>query len=134
MTLNLRSRQNLPALRKLISQKGTLLADVIAYKYVILDAKGMLRSPVYPEVAPQFTYAPGATLAVKSVNMNQFQACGRGVNVATKAWCRKHMNDSGLFRCVLFRVVITKGTQICVPLCSDGKFRVSLARIHEIVH
>lgn len=57
------------------------------------------------------------------VDMNIYENCSRGINVGTYKWCEEASYG------VIYKLHIPFTAQICVPLFSDGKIRVSEAKI-----
>jgi len=96
---------------------------VRAYKYVTASWKGPYK--------PTVTYKPGDTIYVDVWEDDPRITCGKGLNVATKKWCRGdshyHPNKGqprkpGHERLLLVEFKVSD--IVCIPTYSDGKFRV----------
>ena len=99
--------------------KGTIF---IAYKFV--DTTGA--PPYYPEIPLWRTKAPLRYVAgyeyteMNRLDRNPENSCGAGLNVATYKWCYKNR----WYKSVLLKLRFLREDLLCVPLHTDGKFRV----------
>lgn len=107
------------------SHLGYTIEDIIAYKYVTYG----FSSPVIDGVSWKnwdtkifplpINYEIGKSYQVLDINKNILEQCGAGLNVATKNWIRTYKENH-----YIIKVLIPKGTLICIPINTDGKFRV----------
>ncbi len=118
--------------------KGTVF---LAYKVAVMQpSDGIGWSPVYRKKRPVFKYKPGSVMFVRNANTDRREGCGRGVNVATKAWCsgcysslsRKRVMYS-MRRYSMWSVLFTKEDIAVVPTGSYGKFRLFQGTLWEVV-
>ena len=95
-------------------QEGKL----IAYKYLSQE----LISPY-----KGFQYEVGKTYSEKDCDDNEFNECGKGLNVATLDWCLRDTN------CDLQRIYVEVDFEVkdivVIPFASNGKFRVKKMKI-----
>ena len=61
------------------------------------------------------------------IDTDRFNDCSFGINVATLEWCKKQGN------CQIYKLYIPKDAEICVPVWTDGKVRVSEAKIITLI-
>ena len=95
-------------LHMLMDQPG----PIRAYKLVGASGGGPFRGGV--------KYVVGKTVKVKDANTNESDHCGAGINVASLDWCMKEWRTG--YRILL--VEFTAADIACIPMASDGKFRV----------
>ncbi|MFH1615792.1 MAG: pentapeptide repeat-containing protein [Planctomycetota bacterium] len=95
--------------------------------YILLDQIGPIRA--YKLVNSQNTgiynpglvYEIGKTITVNAWDENENQSCGAGINLASLDWCLKEWK-------VGYKILLcefNKENIICIPVGSDGKFRVN---------
>jgi hypothetical protein len=97
-------------LMMLLDQTGPIRA------YKLVDAEG--QSPM--QSTEKLTYTVGRAYEVADANTNPTVDCGAGINVATMDWCLREYNAG-------WRVMVVEFTAAdiaCVPIASDGKFRL----------
>ena len=95
-------------LHMLMDQPG----PIRAYKLVGANGEGPFQGGV--------KYVVGKTVKVKDANTNESEHCGAGINVASLDWCMKEWRTG--YRILL--VEFTAADIACIPMASDGKFRV----------
>ncbi len=96
-------------------QKGTLTA----YKYLRDDMK----SPYH-----NFKYVIGKEYSTSDFDSNEFNNCGKGLNVATLEWCLKDSKvQLNKFRYI--EVEFKAEDIVAIPYWSDGKFRVRKLKV-----
>jgi hypothetical protein len=99
--------------------------------YMLLDQPGKIRA--YKLVkrngeAPYkggIIYAVGESYSVGEWDEDEQLQCGAGINLADLPWCIHHWEQG-------YRILIaefTVGDIICIPMASDGKFRVKRCEI-----
>jgi len=99
--------------------------------YMLYDQVGKIRAyklttdkctgPFYPEI----TYVKGETYCVDTVSVNENEQCGEGINLATLDWCIQNWKTG-------YRILVAEFTAkdiACIPIGSDGKFRVRKCKI-----
>ncbi|MDD2869629.1 pentapeptide repeat-containing protein [Neomegalonema sp.] len=70
-------------------------------------------------------YEIGKTYQVADANADINEQCGAGINLATLDWCMKEWREG-------YKILIAEHTAkdiACIPIASDGKYRVFRARI-----
>jgi hypothetical protein len=97
----------------LLDQPG----PIVAYKLVTDEWTG----PTYPGI----TYEIGAEIAVDNADTDVTVHCGRGVNVATLAWCMREWMPGYRILTVEFRAEDIAA----IPTGTDGKFRLFRCRV-----
>ena len=107
-------------------------------KYAINSLYGMLDNEVnraYKLVNVNYTdmyyglieYKIGKTVEVDAefVDTNEYNNCGAGINLATLDWCVKNWTDGYKILICEFK----KEDIACIPVTSDGKFRVYRCKV-----
>ena len=92
------------------------VGKIRAYKLTKEDGTG----PYYPSIK----YEVGKTYSEKS-DCNEQKQCGEGISLATLDWCIKEFKPG-------YRIFIAEFTSkdiACIPIGSDGKFRVKKCKI-----
>ena len=88
-----------------------------AYKIVNSKYGGIYKSGLKYEV--------GKTISVDQWNDNEGEPCGAGINLASLDWClREYRKGHKVLLCEFNREDI-----VCIPIGSDGKFRVKSCRV-----
>src|SRR3990167_9180015 len=90
---------------------------IIAYKIVNNRNEGIYNGGL--------VYTIGATIEEKGADTNEFKNCGEGINLATLDWCMREWKPG--YKILLAE--FTKEDIACIPVGSDGKFRVYRCRI-----
>jgi uncharacterized protein YjbI with pentapeptide repeats len=120
---NLRSAnlRDAMGINKLLTTPLYMLQDQIgkirAYKLTNSNGTG----PYYP----QFVYKVGETYKENNADTNENTQCSAGISLATMDWCLKEWKPG-------YRIFIAEFTRrdiACIPVGSDGKFRVSQCKI-----
>lgn len=99
----------------------------LAYLGIVPDNKGMARAYKVTTSIGEGVYNGGVNYLEHkeySANLNKdiTQQCASGINLATFAWClNEKQPDRRLF---LMKFKVTPDN-VCVPIGSDGKFRVA---------
>ena len=113
--------------------KDTILAGInwLAYIGIIPDGRGKARAykmttatgegPTYPGI----NYADSKTVEVDDIDRDVNVQCGRGVNLATFAWCLNERQEG--YRLFLMEFTVSSDN-LCCPTATDGKFRVKQAK------
>ena len=97
----------------LFDQPGKLYA----YKFVDKN---------YRTVYQRFQYNIGKSYDfTEETNPDPLVTCGAGLNVATMDWCIRYYNDKDR----ILKVEFTAKDIACIPLGSDGKFRLYRGKI-----
>ena len=91
---------------------------LIAYKLLNAD----LTSPYQ-----NFQYQIRKIYTAEDCDIDETHECGKGLNVATLAWCKREKNDSQIIVKVSFLV----RDIIAIPYATDGKFRVCKFKVEE---
>ncbi len=99
--------------------------------YMLLDQEGLIRA--YKIVNGKnegiynggLIYEIGKTLEVKDVDIDENNSCGKGINLATLDWCIKEYKEGYKILIAEFK----KEDIACIPIGSDGKFRVHRCKI-----
>ena len=92
---------------------------VRAYKLVDKNGYGPYRNEIQ--------YRTGQTYEAE-INPDENEQCGAGINLATLPWCMSEWRPG-------YRILIAEfsikdpATDICIPVASDGKFRVRKCQI-----
>jgi len=103
--------ERIQPLLMLLDQPG----PIRAYKLVRENGHG----PYHAGLA----YRLGQSYEVGNANTDPFEDCGAGINVATLDWCLKALGDAGP-NPKIFVVEFTAKDIACIPIASDGKFRL----------
>src|SRR3990167_9012667 len=90
---------------------------IIAYKIVNNRNEGIYNGGL--------VYTIGATIEEKGADTNEFKNCCEGINLATLDWCMREWKPG--YKILLAE--FTKEDIACIPVGSDGKFRVYRCRI-----
>ena len=90
---------------------------IIAYKIVNSKNEGIYNGGI--------TYTVGATIEEKDADIDEYNDCGKGINLATLDWCIKEWMPD--YKILLAE--FTKADIACIPVISDGKFRVFRCKI-----
>ena len=107
----IKSYQGLLSILK--NQKNKL----IAYKY--------LNGNISPY--QDFKYEIGKTYEVKEFDTDEFNECGKGLNVATLEWCLKDTNFS--LDKTYIEIEFDPKDIVAIPYFTDGKFRVKKLKV-----
>ena len=91
--------------------------QIRAYKLVTVDGVGPFNGGI--------TYEIGKTYDVADANTEESEQCAAGINLATLDWCLREWR--GGYRILV--VEFTAADIACVPIGSDGKFRVHRCKI-----
>ena len=101
--------------------------------YILLDQPGKVRAYKlvnkngYGPYRNEIQYRTGQTYEAE-INPDENEQCGAGINLATLAWCMSEWRPG-------YRILIAEfsvkdpATDICIPVASDGKFRVRKCKI-----
>ena len=97
------------------------VGEIRAYKLVTEDGHG----PHYPSL----TYSVGEIYTEPNFEADECVNCGPGINLASLDWCLRGWQPG--YRILVASFVSKHGTEdnICVPIGSDGKFRVRSCKI-----
>ena len=97
------------------------VGEIRAYKLVTEDGHG----PHYPA----FAYSVGQAYTEPNFEADERVSCGPGINLASLDWCLKEWKPG--YRILVASFESKHGTEdnICVPIGSDGKFRVRSCKI-----
>ena len=93
------------------------IGNIRAYKLVNKDNEGVYNGGLI--------YKVGETIEEKDANTNENESCAKGINLATLDWCVKEWKKG-------YKILIaefTKDDIACIPIGSDGKFRVFRCKI-----
>ena len=103
--------------------------------YILLDQVGKIRAykltkendegPFYGGIK----YTNGTTVEIEA-NKDEIICCSYGISVATLDWCIKEWKPGYKIKIVEF----TKNNIACIPIGSDGKFRVSKCKVIKEVN
>jgi hypothetical protein len=102
------------ALLMLLDQPG----PIRAYKLVKIDGRSPLAAM---NGGVEFIYEIGKMLEEPDANTDPTELCGKGIHVATLDWVLRNYK-SGTHK--VFVVEFTAADIACIPIASDGKFRV----------
>ena len=99
----------------------------LAYLGIAPDSKGTAKAYKVTDSEGFGVYKGGVdylTNKVFSAKLNKdiSEQCGSGINLATFAWCLNEKQDGSRLFLMSFKV---NPENICVPIGSDGKFRVA---------
>ncbi len=72
-------------------------------------------------------YVVGKTYTCKDYSSDEFELCGKGLNVATLDWCLRDTNCN--LDKIYIEVEFTAKDIVAIPCASDGKFRVKKFKI-----
>ena len=101
--------------------------------YILLDQPGKVRAYKlvdkngYGPYRNEIQYRTGQTYEAE-INPDENEQCGAGINLATLPWCMSEWRPG-------YRILIAEfsikdpATDICIPVASDGKFRVRKCEI-----
>ena len=98
---------------------------------ILLDQVGKVRAYKLTNCAgegPQYggvTYEVGNSIEVPDADTDPQVDCGAGINVATMPWCLREYADGRR----IFVVEFTRKDIACIPLGTDGKFRLFRAKV-----
>ena len=97
------------------------VGEIRAYKLVTQNGNG----PHYPTI----TYDVGNEYTEPNFEADERVSCGPGINLASLDWCLKEWKPG--YRILVASFESKHGTEdnICVPIGSDGKFRVRSCKI-----
>ena len=101
----------------LLDQPG----EICAYKLVNANDEGPFNGGI--------KYLTGETVSVKA-NTNDTEQCASGINLATLDWCMKEWRESRK----ILKCYFTAADIACIPIATDGKFRVHRCRVGELVN
>jgi len=90
-----------------------------AYKLVNADYQSPIRS------TGKLTYTPGETLEVKDADTDPLKQCAAGISLCTLDWCLREWREG-------YHVMLCEFTAkdiACIPTATDGKFRVTKAKV-----
>ncbi|MGH8321911.1 MAG: pentapeptide repeat-containing protein [Gammaproteobacteria bacterium] len=107
------SKNRITALTMLLEQPG----KIRAYKLVAPDGLAPFNGNI--------TYKVGRIYKEPQANTNDKEPCAKGINLATLDWCLANYQKG-------YRVLIAEFTAkdiACVPIATDGKFRVFKCKI-----
>ena len=90
---------------------------IIAYKIVNDKNEGIYNGGI--------TYTIGATIEEKNADIDEYNSCGEGINLATLDWCIREWKPG--YKILLAE--FTKADIACIPVVNDGKFRVFRCKI-----
>ena len=93
------------------------VGEIRAYKLTKPDGTG----PYYPEIK----YEVGENYSVEQANCDETIQCAAGISLATLDWCLKEYKPG-------YRIFVAEFRNkdiACVPVGSDGKFRVHRCKI-----
>ena len=99
--------------------------------YAMLDQPGIIRA--YKIVNSKnegiynggLIYKVGESVEIKDADTDELKDCGKGINLATLDWCIKEWKKG-------YKILIAEFTKediACIPIGSDGKFRVFRCKI-----
>ena len=93
------------------------IGKIRAYKIVNSKNEGIYNGGL--------VYKIGEEVEIKKANTDEFNNCGEGINLATLDWCIKEYKEG-------YKILIAEFTKkdiACIPIGSDGKFRVFRCKI-----
>ena len=93
------------------------IGKIRAYKLTKADGTG----PYFPEIK----YEVGKTYSVTSANCDESYYCAPGISLASLDWCLKEYKPG--YR--IFVAEFLRKDIACIPIGSDGKFRVHRCKI-----
>ena len=101
--------------------------------YILLDQPGKVRAYKlvdkngYGPYRNEIQYRTGQTYEAE-INPDENEQCGAGINLATLPWCMSEWQPG--YRILIAEFTIKDpATDICIPIASDGKFRVRKCKI-----
>lgn len=101
--------------------------------YILLDQPGKVRAYKlvdkngYGPYRNEIQYRTGQTYEAE-INPDENEQCGAGINLATLPWCMSEWQPG--YRILIAEFTIKDpATDICIPVASDGKFRVRKCEI-----
>jgi hypothetical protein len=97
------------------------VGEIRAYKLVTANGHG----PNYPTLA----YTVGETYTEPDFEADEHVDCGPGINLASLDWCLREWQPGYRIFIASFGREFNGMDNICVPIGSDGKFRVRSCRI-----
>jgi hypothetical protein len=97
------------------------IGEIRAYKLVTAERTG----PTYPSI----TYEMGKTYTESNFCTEESEQCAAGINLATLDWCLKEWRPGYRIFIASFKRKHGNDDNICVPIGSDGKFRVKSCKI-----
>ena len=97
------------------------IGEIRAYKLVTQDGHG----PRFPTL----TYTVGETYTEPDFEADEHVDCGPGINLASLDWCLKEWRPGYRALIASFKRKHGNDDNICVPIGSDGKFRVRSCKI-----
>jgi uncharacterized protein YjbI with pentapeptide repeats len=97
------------------------IGEIRAYKLVTAERTG----PTYPSI----TYEVGKTYTESNFCTDESQQCAAGINLATLDWCLKGWRPGFRIFIASFKRKHGNDDNICVPIGSDGRFRVKSCKI-----
>jgi len=74
----------------------------------------------------KWSVGKGATIKNR-IDDTRSELCSYGINVGTLGWCKKHCDNN------IWEIHVTKQSEVCVPYFTDGKVRVSEAKLIKII-
>ena len=97
------------------------IGEIRAYKLVTAEGHG--------HHYPTLTYTVGETYTEPNFEANEHVDCGPGINLASLDWCLKEWRPGYRILIASFKRRHGNDDNICVPIGSDGKFRVRSCKI-----
>ena len=101
--------------------------------FILLDQPGKVRAYKlvnkngYGPYRNEIQYRTGQTYEAE-INPDENEQCGAGINLATLPWCMSGWQPG--YRILIAEFTIKDpATDICIPIASDGKFRVRKCKI-----
>ena len=108
-------------INKLLTTPLYMLLDqpgkIIAYKLVKPDGLAPFNGGI--------TYEVGKKYEVKDADIDENNECGAGINLATMDWCLRNKEKGWR----ILKAEFTAKDIACIPIASDGKFRVFKCKI-----
>ena len=113
--------------------QGTILSEInwLSYIGIVPDERGIARAYKMTNAKGEgpynggINYAENNAVEVDSIDTDAYNQCGHGINLATLQWCLSNKSDDS-YRLFLMELS-TSPDNICVPVATDGKFRVKKA-------
>ena len=99
--------------------------------YILLDQPGKIRAYKLVNSTNEgiykggIKYLVGKSQKVSKANTDETAQCAEGISLATLGWCIKEWKPS-------YKILVAEFTKkdiACIPIGSDGKFRVRLCKI-----
>ena len=102
----------------------------LAFLGISPDSRGMARAYKVTNQSGKGVYKGGVNYAehkefIAELDKDVMQQCASGINLATFAWCLNKKQEGRRLFLMSFKV---SPENICVPVGSDGKFRVAKCR------